>query len=219
MNQLFARIIREARLRRKDDETGRAMSQETVAKLAGTYQETICNLESGRVNVTGRHLQQIAGALGVSVRRLILEELREEAARLSAVLRKKAKAALDEPDVLDETGVLAHVMRNLRLRSGMTQQELGHKIGLPQNLISMRESAGTEIDEDVLGSVARAVGMCLEEALLIGLLYEPPVQDQTGLRSRLQTAYGRVKQRAVSAGTQIHESHLSRFAAGKRDLA
>lgn len=56
-------------------------------------------------------------------------------------------------------------LREARSKAGLTQAELGEKIGRDQATVSRYESGGFDVDKDIAPAIAKALGMDLLDVL------------------------------------------------------
>ncbi|WP_432260832.1 helix-turn-helix domain-containing protein [Cupriavidus sp. TMH.W2] len=129
------------------------MSQDDLATSLDSDRTSISRIERTAPNVALDKVGLLAVALGVDARQLLSAKMSEASLTASHVT----------PPTSKDVGA---AVRRYRDAAGISQKELGDRVGLDRNHISRIEVGSTNIALDTLEKVATALGVSAADLLL-----------------------------------------------------
>lgn len=139
LRQIFAHNLKRLR-------EARSWSQDDLGGRMGTDRTTISRIERLAPNVALDKVKLVAEALEVDAVRLL-----ENAGSAEQALTKKPITLTPE--------TVGGAVRRLREEQGLSQRELGDRVGLDRNHISRIEVGSTNIALDTMEKIAIALGV------------------------------------------------------------
>ncbi|WP_454741338.1 helix-turn-helix domain-containing protein [Cupriavidus necator] len=145
LRQIFAHNLKRLR-------EARSWSQDDLGRRMGTDRTTVSRIERLAPNVALDKVRLVADALEVDATQLL-----ETADSDERALTRKPIALTPE--------AVGGAVRRLREEQGLSQRELGDRVGLDRNHISRIELGSTNIALDTLEKIAAALGVSATDLL------------------------------------------------------
>lgn len=113
----------------------KGFTQQEVADLVNVSRVRYTNWECGKREPTYENLSMLACIFDVSIDYLLSDYLENS---------KERYLKIKESDLMKNTNIFPQRLKELRLKKGLTQTELGKKLGISQKSYSHWESGKTE---------------------------------------------------------------------------
>ena len=123
----------------------KGLTQQEVAKLVHVERGVYTNWELGNRNPNYEHLSMLACVFDVSIDYLLGDYLE---------ISKERYLKIKESDLMKTSNVFPQRLKELRLKKGLTQTELGEKVGVKQSTFTNWENGKREPNFETIIKIA-----------------------------------------------------------------